>query len=99
MSFGRSSVVSPESAWLLVTETRMKPAGPEPVSVTETATEIGTSLWFGGRRTLGLALQVTVGGVVSTPRGRGVNVVVKVLGSTSKNAADTSVCSSWPPSV
>jgi hypothetical protein len=57
-------------------------------SLTETAAVIGTSRWFGGLRLLGLALQVTVGGVVSAlGRARGVTCVRASPGSRSAGNA------------
>jgi hypothetical protein len=48
-----------------VTDTSVKPAGPDKESDTVTDAVTATSLWFGGQSTLGLTLQVTVGGVLS----------------------------------
>ena len=48
-----------------VTESSVKPAAPEPESLTVTCVVIATSLLFGGQRTVGAAEQLTVGGVVS----------------------------------
>ena len=64
MSFGGSPPLL-LSAWLLVMETSLKPAGPVPVSATLTVTVIGRSVWFGGQSRFGLAVQLTVGGVAS----------------------------------
>ena len=66
MSPGTSSTANPLSASLLLTESSLKPSGPDPLSVTVTLVEIGVSLWFGGHRVLGLALTAQVGAMVST---------------------------------
>jgi hypothetical protein len=55
----------PLSGSLLVTETSVKPAGPERESLTLTLTFRDTSLLLGGQRMFGLAVQAIVGGVLS----------------------------------
>jgi hypothetical protein len=63
MSLATSSGLSPAPAWLLVTDTRVKPFGPEapePASLTATMARTAKSLWlFAGLSALGLALRVT----------------------------------------
>src|SRR5579864_6937356 len=56
---------SPLSGSLLVTASSVKPTGPESASATVTEMLIGTSLPFGGQRTLGFALHDTFGNVLS----------------------------------
>src|SRR4051794_36342976 len=55
----------PLSASLLVTAVSVNPAGPDTTSVTLTVTVTSTSLWFAGLNTLGLAVHVITGGVLS----------------------------------
>src|SRR5215212_2520278 len=69
MSLATSSRARPLSAWLLVTETSVKPLGPEaPVaSVTETLAATFTSLWLlaAGLSLVGVTPQLVEGAVVS----------------------------------
>src|SRR5262245_60862212 len=65
MSLGTSSLLRPLSGSLLVTEMRLNPAGPDSVSATTTVACTVIYWWFGGQSRFGLALHVTVGGVLS----------------------------------
>src|SRR5689334_1348513 len=56
---------APLSGSLLVAETSVNRSGPDSESVSETATEIATSLWFGGQIEPGDAEHVSAGAVVS----------------------------------
>ncbi len=53
------------SGSLLVTDCRVKPAGPEPLSLTSADTVTGINLLLGGDSVFGVALQVMRGGTVS----------------------------------
>src|SRR6266536_465755 len=64
MSSGTSVRPSPLSGWLLVIETSVTATEPE-WSLAERSTLTCRSSWLGGRRTLGVAAHVIVGGVVS----------------------------------
>src|SRR4029450_2717602 len=68
MSLGTSSLLSPLSGSLLVTESSVKPAGPEWRSAAVTVAWIVAKAWLGGQRRLGVALQLTTGGTLSTKR-------------------------------